>query len=767
MQALNHISVRRDSEVTNDDEQGQMQNGVGGDNIECKWKSCQYRSPNPEDLYEHLCNQHVGRKSTNNLCLTCGWEGCGVKCVKRDHITSHLRVHTPLKPHPCQVCGKTFKRPQDLKKHERIHTTEHHQLHKLSKAATTDDPAFNSRVMSTMDRMQQEMFRPRSPMSSLSPTSSHSKPPSPYDLFLQQQNMMNQKSHSPSPNALAALHKRQHDELVAYQQRELQILQQLAYHQQQSQVYAAQLAGDANNNNVNKAGMKRTSEEDDFERFLSDMKKRKVEPVYDDDMVHRLNNLVPSAPSSYPGMNNMPSMPMNFSNPSPFGSTNTSFSGLSSLSSSMPGQNQMQMPEIRSEADLAVFNQFMMSLGRDAANHVPHSMAHGPSFDSNSGSSSSPLSTESPIEDLFNPEELASLGLSNMPGIPSASIPTELPANGSGSNGGFGHMYPSLSGLDMPRPRATSSSEVDLSKRPIAGLPRSHSVANKGSSSNLPISSMYNLGPNPYPELPSFDHPASDFANPLPNDFSSFDALARSNKDPLPAATMAPRDFYKKTYRHIAPLGAAVSSRPSAVLERHSSERTAMDDDEDERSSSSEGMATPKISVRSLLVDDADIDPSLRLPAIEKHAEASYHLPSLHDTHLDVYTSSRAGSADHPSMHAPAKRHTEDDITGGVKRLELADREYSSSRSPEAADSDSPGRRTPAQSQGDHVKELRKRHTALIKAWIVAVNVGFQRRQAEAKARMMDEVDEEDELDEEDEDERELTPITPKAEILA
>lgn len=126
--------------------------------------------------------------------------------------------------------------------------------------------------------MQQEMFRPRSPMSSLSPSSSHSKPPSPYDFFVQQQNMLNQKSHSPSPNALAALHKRQHDELVAYQQRELQILQQLAYHQQQSQVYAAQLAGDANN----KAGIKRTSEEDDFERFLSDMKKRKVEPVYDD-----------------------------------------------------------------------------------------------------------------------------------------------------------------------------------------------------------------------------------------------------------------------------------------------------------------------------------------------------------------------------------------------------------------------------------------------------------------------------------------------------
>jgi hypothetical protein len=59
--------------------------------ILCKWDACTFATSSPEDLYEHLCNAHVGRKSTNNLCLTCAWEGCGVKCVKRDHITSHLR----------------------------------------------------------------------------------------------------------------------------------------------------------------------------------------------------------------------------------------------------------------------------------------------------------------------------------------------------------------------------------------------------------------------------------------------------------------------------------------------------------------------------------------------------------------------------------------------------------------------------------------------------------------------------------------------------
>jgi hypothetical protein len=70
---------------------------------------------------EHVCERHVGRKSTNNLNLTCHWGGCRTTVVKRDHITSHIRVHVPLKPHKCDFCGKSFKRPQDLKKHVKTH----------------------------------------------------------------------------------------------------------------------------------------------------------------------------------------------------------------------------------------------------------------------------------------------------------------------------------------------------------------------------------------------------------------------------------------------------------------------------------------------------------------------------------------------------------------------------------------------------------------------------------------------------------------------
>ncbi|KAI5962169.1 RIM101 [Candida pseudojiufengensis] len=100
--------------------------------FKCLWGDCNIIFDTPEILYDHLCDDHVGRKSSNNLSLTCYWEKCGTTTVKRDHITSHLRVHVPLKPFHCDICPKSFKRPQDLKKHSKIHADDNPK--KLKKA---------------------------------------------------------------------------------------------------------------------------------------------------------------------------------------------------------------------------------------------------------------------------------------------------------------------------------------------------------------------------------------------------------------------------------------------------------------------------------------------------------------------------------------------------------------------------------------------------------------------------------------------------------
>ncbi|KAI8881941.1 hypothetical protein K501DRAFT_252211 [Backusella circina FSU 941] len=99
--------------------------------LACQWRGCGCIFEQPETLYKHLTEDHIGRKVTGNLCLTCHWGNCKVSVEKRDHITSHVRVHVPFKPHECPICGKSFKRPQDLKKHDKLHNELGEDLTKL------------------------------------------------------------------------------------------------------------------------------------------------------------------------------------------------------------------------------------------------------------------------------------------------------------------------------------------------------------------------------------------------------------------------------------------------------------------------------------------------------------------------------------------------------------------------------------------------------------------------------------------------------------
>ena len=95
----------------------------------------------------------LAAKSTNNLNLQCHWGQCRTTTVKRDHITSHIRVHVPLKPHKCEFCGKSFKRPQDLKKHVKTHADDSVIMRNTNNGETSQQRAsFNGYHQTTAKR---------------------------------------------------------------------------------------------------------------------------------------------------------------------------------------------------------------------------------------------------------------------------------------------------------------------------------------------------------------------------------------------------------------------------------------------------------------------------------------------------------------------------------------------------------------------------------------------------------------------------------------
>nr|AZJ17930.1 PacC [Ganoderma lucidum] len=505
---------------------------------QCQWISCDKTLPDPESLYNHLCNDHIGRKSTGNLCLT---------------------FHTPLKPHVCEICRKPFKRPQDLKKHEKIHTEEHHAQHKHSKAITVADPAYSSRVRGEGDKPRSLGPPPgqhHAPMarakSSSVPLSDGSSGPD-FGVL---------PTPSPeldySPEVVAA-----HDRNQMYRV------------QQQLPTWEV-LAEDVPARSGMVSGTKR-SHDYTVDDFFTDVKKRRVNPAYDSHMAARLSNLAYQQSLSSATNGGPP-----------------------------PGSHGPQFPprsisfDIRTPEELAAVNEFLITLGRDVS---------GPGAQSRHQHSQSVPHASMNDASFFDPANLAQLGLVGMPGVPSAPgpgsgtsyhgesgfIPNDFAHHGpsypsrppqhSVQSVQFG-LYPTAQDLAGPatalpytasRVRAHRASATDEHLLPMGGSPpyphQSYSghayphyltppleVPNAGAS---PLSSHSGMSTPPNATPPHISLTMS------PESAAAFDFVRTSHGPPV--VQLAPVDYGTKNMRTMIPLksaGPGPSSSSSALATR-------------------------------------------------------------------------------------------------------------------------------------------------------------------------------------------------------
>lgn len=52
---------------------------------------------------------------------------CGKTFTRNEELTRHKRIHSGLRPYPCEICNKAFGRRDHLKKHTKTHITHEQQ----------------------------------------------------------------------------------------------------------------------------------------------------------------------------------------------------------------------------------------------------------------------------------------------------------------------------------------------------------------------------------------------------------------------------------------------------------------------------------------------------------------------------------------------------------------------------------------------------------------------------------------------------------------
>lgn len=80
------------------------------DKIPAQCPICQKWYTSQSNLYMHIRNIHTDT-DVEHRCPTCGFVSTTAKALRK-HI---LNIHHAVRRHKCNLCGKAFKRPQDIR----------------------------------------------------------------------------------------------------------------------------------------------------------------------------------------------------------------------------------------------------------------------------------------------------------------------------------------------------------------------------------------------------------------------------------------------------------------------------------------------------------------------------------------------------------------------------------------------------------------------------------------------------------------------------
>lgn len=81
----------------------------------CAAKGCERSFRTATELARHK-RLHTGEKP-----YVCQAHNCGKMFRRRHHMVEHSRMHLPDRPFECEVCKRTFKHADSLKRHLKTH----------------------------------------------------------------------------------------------------------------------------------------------------------------------------------------------------------------------------------------------------------------------------------------------------------------------------------------------------------------------------------------------------------------------------------------------------------------------------------------------------------------------------------------------------------------------------------------------------------------------------------------------------------------------